>query len=315
MATAAEFIQKCLAEAGDSYVFGAEVAPGTPPHLTRSWDCSELVQVKLNELGIPMVDGSANQMRWCQARGNLISVEQAINTPGALLFRTPGGKPGHVAVSLGDGRTIEARGSAYGTGVFSARGRTWTHGGLIAGLGYSGIGGGHSPAPVVDDYWTAMLHTGSRGQGVAHVQSNLAKFGYDVGYIDGDFGPKTEAALRAFQHDAHIEVDGVFGPQTRAAMEDRYYGRGIWGTSSRVDIPKTGQVPPYPGIARRGNTGNVVRAYQQRLKDRGWAIAVDGVFGPQTERIIKQFQAEKHLVVDGIAGPQTWHALWTAPVT
>lgn len=314
MANATEFVQKCLAEAGDAYVFGAEVSPGTPANRTTQWDCSELVQVKLNELGIPMVDGSANQMRWCQARGNLISIEQAINTPGALLFRTPGGRPGHVAVSLGDGRTIEARGSAYGTGVFSARGRTWTHGGLIAGLGYSG-GSGGSPAPTTDDYWTGEFHRGSRGQGVAHMQSNLAKFGYDVGHIDGDFGPRTEAALRAFQHDAHIEVDGVFGPQSRTAMEDRYYGRGIWGTGPKVDIPQPGPVPPYPGLVRKGSRGAVVRAYQQRLRDRGWAIEVDGVFGPKTESIIKQFQAEKQLVVDGVAGPQTWHALWTAPVT
>lgn len=314
MSTAEQFVQACLAEAGDRYVYGAEVAPGTPASATRAWDCSELVQVKCNELGVPMVDGSANQMRWCQARGTLVDVDRAIGTRGALLFRTPNGRPGHVAVSLGDGRTIEARGSAYGTGVFSARGRTWTHAGLIAGLDYGG--GAPAPAPgPVDDYWTGMFSRGSRGQGVAHMQANLAKFGYDVGAIDGDFGPKTEAALRAFQRDARIEVDGVFGPQSRAAMEDRYYGRGAWAPAPTPPPAPGPAVPPFPGTVRRGDRGESVRQVQQRLADRGWHIDVDGIFGPQTERVVTQFQAEKGLVVDGIAGPQTWHALWTVPVT
>ena len=58
-------------------------------------------------------------------------VEQALRTPGALLFR-----PGHVAISLGDGRTIEAKGSKYGVGIFSAHNRGWTTGGLIPGMRY-----------------------------------------------------------------------------------------------------------------------------------------------------------------------------------
>lgn len=55
--------------------------------------------------------------------------------------------------------------------------------------------------------------------------------------------------------------------------------------------------------------------WQQRMKDRGWAIGVDGLYGPQTERIARAFQAEKGLVVDGAIGPITWAAAWTAPVT
>jgi len=55
-------------------------------------------------------------------------VEQALKTPGALLFnfssepKPGGGRPGqaHVAISLGDGRTIEARGKKYGVGTFDA---------------------------------------------------------------------------------------------------------------------------------------------------------------------------------------------------
>lgn len=58
-----------------------------------------------------------------------------------------------------------------------------------------------------------------------------------------------------------------------------------------------------------------VERAQRRLHERGWAITIDGKFGPDTERIIKAFQKEKKLAVDGRLGPKTWYALWAAPIT
>lgn len=58
-----------------------------------------------------------------------------------------------------------------------------------------------------------------------------------------------------------------------------------------------------------------VRKWQQRMKDRGWTIGVDGLYGPQSESVCRSFQAEKGLAVDGLVGPKTWSASWTAPVT
>jgi cell wall-associated NlpC family hydrolase len=72
-----------------------------------------------------------NQVPFFRQKGTDVSVDKALHTRGALLFR-----PGHVAISLGDGRTIEARGSAYGVNIFSAQGRGWTSGALIPGLKY-----------------------------------------------------------------------------------------------------------------------------------------------------------------------------------
>ena len=64
-------------------------------------------------------------------------VDQALRTKGALLFyfsREPksGLPPGqaHVAISLGDGRTIEAKGRAYGVGEFEA-GHRFNYAGII----------------------------------------------------------------------------------------------------------------------------------------------------------------------------------------
>jgi peptidoglycan hydrolase-like protein with peptidoglycan-binding domain len=51
------------------------------------------------------------------------------------------------------------------------------------------------------------------------------------------------------------------------------------------------------------------------MAERGWTLAVDGVFGQQTARVCRQFQAEKAMHVDGIVDARTWAAAWTEPVT
>lgn len=58
-----------------------------------------------------------------------------------------------------------------------------------------------------------------------------------------------------------------------------------------------------------------LRAWQQRMKDRGWNINPDGLYGPQTSNIALAFQSEKGLVADRLIGPETWAAAWTAPIT
>lgn len=75
-------------------------------------------------------------------------------------------------------------------------------------------------------------------------------------------------------------------------------------------------VPPFPGreMALHAH-GEDVRAVQQRLRDRGWTIGVDGDFGPETDRVVRAFQTEKRLTLDGIVGPATWRALWVDPIT
>ena len=54
-----------------------------------------------------------------------------MNTRGALLY-----KPGHIGISLGDGRSVEARNPTDGVGIFRAADIAWTQGGLVPGLRY-----------------------------------------------------------------------------------------------------------------------------------------------------------------------------------
>jgi N-acetylmuramoyl-L-alanine amidase len=57
-----------------------------------------------------------------------------------------------------------------------------------------------------------------RGDDVAALQSRLLTMGFDVGRIDGIFGPRTEQAVREFQLSVGLLTDGVGGPETFIAL-------------------------------------------------------------------------------------------------
>jgi N-acetylmuramoyl-L-alanine amidase len=73
----------------------------------------------------------------------------------------------------------------------------------------------------------ATQKKGSKGTGVKWAQWELKQAGYNIGTtgtgkdgIDGDFGSKTDAAVRAFQKKYGLVVDGKVGPKTRAKLKE-----------------------------------------------------------------------------------------------
>lgn len=56
-------------------------------------------------------------------------------------------------------------------------------------------------------------------------------------------------------------------------------------------------------------TGEDVRQFQAALKQAGMSVTIDGVFGRETEKLVKQFQQQKNLEADGIVGAGTRKAL------
>jgi peptidoglycan hydrolase-like protein with peptidoglycan-binding domain len=60
---------------------------------------------------------------------------------------------------------------------------------------------------------------GNKGTGPREIQVGLNKLGYSL-IVDGDFGPKTTAAVIDFQSKHSLAADGVVGEYTWAALID-----------------------------------------------------------------------------------------------
>jgi len=64
---------------------------------------------------------------------------------------------------------------------------------------------------------------GETGKRVSDLQSRLNALGFKPPLkVDGIFGPKTLAAVRAFQKSHGLKVDGLVGPKTTAALRTRH---------------------------------------------------------------------------------------------
>jgi putative peptidoglycan binding protein len=124
---------------------------------------------------------------------------------------------------------------------------------------------------------------GSTGEDVKSVQYLVTAHGNSTG-VDGVFGPLTKSAVEAFQSSHGLSADGIVGPQT-------------W--------------PQLIIQVQQGSNGDAVRAVQSQVHGRGDGahIAIDGIFGSETNEAVRAFQTLLGLSVDGIAGPQTWDHL------
>jgi cell wall-associated NlpC family hydrolase len=63
----------------------------------------------------------------------------------------------------------------------------------------------------------SAFRIGDQGSDVAEIQGQLASLGYDVA-ADGDFGPATAEAVKAFQVSRGLDADGLVGPSTYTAL-------------------------------------------------------------------------------------------------
>jgi peptidoglycan hydrolase-like protein with peptidoglycan-binding domain len=147
-----------------------------------------------------------------------------------------------------------------------------------------GMAGTLSPWPVI--------RQGAKEHPVPTLQHLLRERGHPV-TVDGSFGPKTDAAVRDFQRQKGLAVDGIVGPKT-------------WGALITT--------------VRRGSEGDAVRGVQEEFQfrnlsgDPAQGPRIDGIFGPETEAAVRDFQAGVRadvpsMAVDGIVGPMTWQAL------
>lgn len=122
---------------------------------------------------------------------------------------------------------------------------------------------------------------------VRAVQYLLRVRGYDV-RIDGDFGPQTTRAIRSLQRRHGLVENGELSDPTWEALV--------------VTV-------------RPGSRGNAVRAVQTLLRDVGYNVVVDGVFGTSTRNAVRKFQRAKGRTVDGNVGAYTWCSLFEGNVS
>jgi peptidoglycan hydrolase-like protein with peptidoglycan-binding domain len=72
---------------------------------------------------------------------------------------------------------------------------------------------GAYPTLIFDGTPIPTSRLGDCGPGVRQVQEALIQRGYDL-VADGEFGPRTDAAVRDWQAIWRLEVDGIVGPAT-----------------------------------------------------------------------------------------------------
>jgi peptidoglycan hydrolase-like protein with peptidoglycan-binding domain len=79
--------------------------------------------------------------------------------------------------------------------------------------------------------------------------------------------------------------------------------------STSRSVQSSGRTQAAGANISRGDRGRGVASVQRALNAGGAGLAVDGKFGPLTDRAVRDFQRQNGLKVDGIVGPQTIGAL------
>ena len=151
---------------------------------------------------------------------------------------------------------------------------------------------------------TSGLKLGSQGTAVRNLQQDLTTLGYYWAEITGNFGSKTETAVKRFQEENGLTADGVAGTKTLNAIAAAVAKKGGSSASSSTSS----------GTALKLNSqGTKVSRLQQDLKQLGYYYAeITGNFGEKTEAAVKKFQQAKGLTADGVAGTNTLNAIASA---
>jgi peptidoglycan hydrolase-like protein with peptidoglycan-binding domain len=145
------------------------------------------------------------------------------------------------------------------------------------------------------------LEKGSPSEAVGLLQDALVELGYmtldQISNFHGTFGPKTEAAVSAFQQHLGLTATGKFGDVERKALEDIQ-----------------------SGVSKGNSNTQLVKAIQTRLVELSLLTQKQvntgfGTFGGQTEAAVKQFQTNNKLSASGVVEAKTFRALFNQIAT
>ena len=155
-----------------------------------------------------------------------------------------------------------------------------------------------------------ILRNGSERIEVELLQWTLDHYGLET-TVDGIFGPQTEKNVRQYQADKGLKVDGIVGTNTWAALYAEHDNPADPEGELPAELRNLMDIAPeHQFILRQGSARIEVELLQWTLNEYGLTTTVDGIFGPETNKNVRQYQADKGLKVDGIVGTNTWTALY-----
>ena len=175
---------------------------------------------------------------------------------------------------------------------------------------------------ISSSYPGTPLRVGSTGPSVVVLQVSLNRISQNypaipkIPTVDGIFGTRTEAAVRAFQRIFGLSADGIVGPATWYEIVRLYTA-----VTSLSELRSSGQQyyainwSPPNGL-QVGDTGDKVRLLQYMLSVLSAFIpeippvSVDGIYGPVTRAAVLAAQRRFRLPETGTVGATTWDEIY-----
>lgn len=160
-----------------------------------------------------------------------------------------------------------------------------------------------------------MLKTGSNGQEVKDLQSQINDAGYNAGNVDGVYGSLTKQAVMDFQQKNDLAADGINGPKTQEALDDSDANaasdqdNGNANTSKQEDGTASVNIPKK--TLMKGDEGKAVGDLQSTLSKMGYETDKNNTYGEKTQASVTKVQEKSDLNADGVYGPKTRKAVET----
>ena len=180
-------------------------------------------------------------------------------------------------------------------------------------------------APVrglTSSYPGTPIRRGSTGLNVVVIQVALNRIAQSypaipkIPAVDGVFGPRTEATVRAFQNVFGLDSDGIVGKATWYSIVRLYTA-----VTSLSELRSQGQQfyainwSPPNGL-QIGDSGEKVRLLQYMLSVLSAhipgipSVSIDGIYGTATRAAVLAAQRRFRLPETGTVGAQTWDAIY-----
>ena len=173
---------------------------------------------------------------------------------------------------------------------------------------------------IPQSYPGSPLRQGDSGTAVFTLQRQLNRITKDYPFlgkltVDGVFGSRMAATVRAFQKQFNLTADGVVGRQTWYKISYIYVSVKDLAELTSEGETSNGTLSDgtWGGtVLRTGSTGSAVEQLQFWLNTLAQyessipSLTVDGVYGTGTANTVRAFQRKYGLTVDGVVGRTTW---------